>query len=124
MKTSRVSDIKRAQKESVLLHEISGYFLRITLDDPRLKDLTINRVKLSKDKSRCTIFFFCPQGKKQFDELLRTLILYKPSMRKALADSIRSRYTPELIFTYDEAFERQLSMDALFDRIKKEDGTH
>lgn len=120
MSNQRISDIKRAQKESLLLHELSSYFLRITMDDPRLKELTINRAKLSKDKSSCTIFFYCSGGLERFQELMPVLILYKPSMRKALADSIASRYTPQLIFKYDAPFERQLSIEALLDSIKEE----
>jgi ribosome-binding factor A len=121
MNNSRVSDIKRAQKESLLLHELSSYFLRITLDDERLKSLTLNRVKLSRDKSSCTLFFFCEGGAEMFKELLPALILYKPSMRKALADQIEGRYTPQLIFKYDAPFERQLSVEALLDKIKEEE---
>jgi ribosome-binding factor A len=121
MNNPRVSDIKRAQKESLLLHELSSYFLRITLDDERLKDLVINRVKLSRDKSSCTLLFYCPGGQERFDALLPLLILYKPSMRKALADSIKSRYTPQLIFRYDAPFEKQLSVEALLDRLKEEE---
>jgi ribosome-binding factor A len=121
MNNPRVSDIKRAQKESLLLHEVSGYFLRITLDDERLKTLTLNRVKLSRDKSSCTLFFYCSGGAEMFKKLLPTLILYKPSMRKALADQIDGRYTPQLIFKYDAPFERQLGIEALLDKIKEEE---
>lgn len=118
MNNSRLADIKRAQKESLLLHELSSYFLRITLDDEQLKGLVLNRVQLSRDKSTCTLFFYCPEGNSQFQELLPKLILYKPSMRKALANSINGRYTPQLVFKYDAPFERQLSVEELLDKLK------
>ena len=116
-----LADIKRAQKESLLLRELSNYYLRITMDDDRLKDITLNRVKLSKDKSVCTLYFFTPKGAEYFQELMPFLILYKPSMRKALATSINARYTPQLVFKYDAPFEKQLEVDALLDKLKDED---
>ncbi len=123
MAHSRISDIKRAQKQSQLLRELSSYFLRITMDDERMKDLVLNRVKLSRDKSVCTLYFYTAQGEVHFQELMPYLILYKPSMRKALAASINARYTPQLVFQYDAAFEQQLKIDALLDKIKQEDAT-
>ena len=118
--TRALSDIRRAQKESLLLRELSSYFLQITMDDPRLKNVTLNRVKLSRDKGVCNLYFFTPNGFAAFQETLPFLILYKPSMRKALAQSINARYTPQLVFKYDESFEKFLEIDALFDSIKEE----
>lgn len=117
--TRALADIKRAQKESLLLRELSNFYLRITMDDDRLKEISLNRVKLSKDKSVCTLYFFTPQGLSTFQEKLPYLILYKPSMRKALAQSINARYTPQLVFKYDDSFEKYLKLDAVFESIKK-----
>ena len=116
-----VSDIKRAQKESLLLRELSTYFLRIANEDDRIKDTILNRVKLSKDKGVCTLYFYTPQGEQYFQELMPFLILYKPSMRKALAQSINARYTPQLVFKYDTAYEKHLEIDELIEKLKQED---
>lgn len=116
-----VADIKRAQKESLLLRELSTYFLRITNDDDRIKDIAINRVKLSKDKSCCTLFFYTTLGEAHFQEVMPYLILYKPSMRKALAQSINARYTPQLIFKYDDPYEKHLKIEELLEQLKEEE---
>ena len=119
--TRALADIKRAQKESLLLRELSSYYLRIAMDDARLDNITLNRVQLSKDKSVCTLYFFTPNGKADFDEKLPFLIMYKPSMRKALAQSINARYTPQLVFKYDASFEKHIKLDALLDSIKNKE---
>ena len=116
-----VSDIKRAQKESLLLRELSTYFLRIANEDNRIKDIILNRVKLSKDKGVCTLYFYTPQGEQYFQEIMPFLILYKPSMRKALAQSINARYTPQLVFKYDTPYEKHLKVDELIEKLKQED---
>lgn len=118
-----VADIKRAQKESLLLHELSSYFLRIVQEDSRLADIVLHRVKLSKDKSVCTLYFYTTQGEEHFKHVMPFLILYKPSMRKALAQSIQARYTPQLVFKFDAPYEKHLEIDELLDRLKETEQT-
>jgi ribosome-binding factor A len=118
--TNRVSSIKRAQKESLLMRSISQLLMQIALDDPRIVDVFINRVSLSDTKSICTIYFYTPCGQDYFKELLQTLILYKPSMRTAIAKTMDARYTPDLVFKFDAQFEKQLQLENLLDKIKNE----
>ena len=119
--TSSVTNVKRAQKESLLFREISQLFLQAGHDDPKLQEVTISRVALSSDKGVCTVFFYNAQGQDRFkEELLPILTQYKSSLRKALASRIRSRYTPELIFAFDTQLEKQLHLEALIDRVKED----
>lgn len=119
--SSRISDIKRAQKESTFLREISKLYQQAAMDNPELAKVSISRVKLSHDKGICTVFFYTPQGEEFFREMLETLKLYKPSLRKALASSIASRYVPELIFKYDAQFEKEMHIESLIEQVKSED---
>ena len=113
-------EIKRARKESLLLREISNFFLRIAQEEPKLQDLYIVRVRLSTDYGICSVFFHTAEGKAAFQEKLRLLILYKPSLRSAIAKSIKGRYTPNLIFKYDEDFDKQKKVDDLIEKLKTE----
>ncbi len=121
MSHSRVHDIKKAQKESYLLRTISQLFMRTAIDDPRLKDIFINRVDLSPDKGTCTVLFYTVHGKEYFRDILEVLKLYKPSMRKALSQELQSRYTPELVFKFDEQFEKQQKIEQLIEKVKVEE---
>jgi len=121
MRDNRTKDLKRAQKESLLKKEFSKLFLSIKQDDPSFEEIFINKIKLSSDKSVIHVFFFTHKGQDFFKEKLPRLILYKPSMRKALSQLIQSRYTPEIIFKYDTTFEKQCKIEALLDKIKEED---
>lgn len=111
--------IKQAQKESLLLREISSLLVKGSLDDTRLAGLTITRVKLSSDKSSCSVFFYNPDGQEAFKKTLEVLKLYKPSLRTALAKSIKSRYVPELIFKFDDQYEKEEKMNKLLDALKE-----
>lgn len=121
MTTRQQSSVKRAQKESLIQHLLASFLLQTLLDDKRLAGLSITRVKLSPDKSVCTVFFHTYEGEEKFNEQLKMLILYKPSMRKAVADSVQSRYVPELIFKYDTSFDKQQHIDEILLKIKDEE---
>lgn len=116
--TSSLSEIKRARKESLFFREITKLFMETTLDDSRLQGLTISSVSLSSDKSVCNIHFYTDKGKAHYKEIFDTLILYRPSLRKAIATEIKSRYVPELIFRFDDKYERKLRLEKLLDDIK------
>jgi len=116
-----VQDIKRAQRESLLLKEISRSFLRITIDDKELEGLSISRIGLSPDKSMCTVYFYTAKGPEDFKEKLPRIILYKPSLRKALSQNLALRHTPDLKFKFDNLVEKQIKVEQLLDKIKTEE---
>lgn len=121
MLSPNLKEKKKAQKERLLFREISKLFLQASSDDPELHGLTIHRVQLSEDKSTCIVYFYSEEGKKIFDEKLDRLKLYKPSLRKTLADRLKFRYMPDLRFKFDEQYEKQKSIENLLDRLKKEE---
>src|SRR5687767_11223805 len=120
MNSSNLSHIKRSQKESVLLRELSKMLLALSLDDKELVGLFINRVELSKNKGACIVYFYDPQGPTVFEAKKNRLILYKPSLRKGIATTLDGRYTPELIFAYDFQFEKQQRIENILDTVKKD----
>lgn len=115
-----VRDIKRAQKERLLLKELSHLILQISQDDARIESLQPQRVRLSEDKSTCFVYFFCPEGKEAFQTKLEVLKLYKPSLRTALAKTLSSRRVPDLVFQFDELFSKQARIHSLLDSLKEE----
>ncbi len=120
MNSSNLSNIKRSQKESLLLKELSKLLHELMLDDKELSGLFINRVELSKNKGACIVYFYDPQGPETFESKKYRLILYKPSLRRAIAMTLDGRYTPELIFAYDEQFEKQQRIETILEKVKKD----
>lgn len=120
MNNPKIQLIKKGRKESLLLREISKLFLQASLDDERVRGLFITHVALSRDKGVCFVYFFSQDGQEDFDKKFEILKLYKPSMRKAVGQSVKCRYVPELVFKYDAQFEKQKKVEDLFDKLKKE----
>jgi len=118
---SRLRSIKHAQRESFFLKEISQFFVPIMLDNQSLQSLCISRVSLSSDKGLVAIYFYTPQGQPFFQERLSDLILYKPSLRAAIAKIFHGPYAPELVFRYDENLDKERKINELIDQLKRED---
>lgn len=118
--SSQQRDIKRAQKEKQLSRELSNMLLKIQQDDPSVQGLYINKLRLSPDRSMCTVYFAAAGNKEEFDKKLPFLILYKPSLRTGLAKALNARYTPDLVFAYDTVSEKQKRIESLLTKISVE----
>ncbi|MBY0109970.1 MAG: ribosome-binding factor A [Candidatus Babeliaceae bacterium] len=117
------SDIKRSQKESLLLRTLSQLYHQASCDDKELQQAYITRVQLSPSKTVCTVYFYMIEGEDAFNKIKQKISLYKPSMRKALAREINGRYTCELAFRFDEQFEKTQKIERLLDTIAGHDQT-
>lgn len=120
MNQSNVHQIKRSQKESLLLKELSKMLLQLSLDEPELEGIFINRVQLSKDKSVCNVLCYDPDGIESFEKKKKYLILFKPSLRKGIAAALHSKYVPDIKFLYDAKFEKQQRIESIIDNVKQE----
>jgi ribosome-binding factor A len=120
MDSSPTRSIKTAQREAQLLREISQLLMVTSLDDPRLNGIFINRVTLSSDGGIATVHFYSTEGEEHFNRVLDILKLYRPSLRKALAAKLNRRYTPDLLFKYDQQFDKQQRIEEIFEKIKDE----
>lgn len=116
----RVSQIKRARKKSIFLHEISSLVQKISLDEPQIAKVYVSRIELSSDAGILYIYFASYSSKEEFDKALGKLKLYKPSMRKFLAGALKLRYAPDLVFLFDEKKEKVRKIDDLLEKVHKE----
>ena len=115
---SKTGIIKRNQKQSLLLREISQLIQQASLDDIALNAFSISRVELSDDKGCCYIYFFSELGKENFKDFTEKLRLYKPSIRAALAKKVAGRRVPEIAFRYDEKFAKIKEIETLIESVK------
>lgn len=121
MNNPRVSAIKKGRREAQLFKEICTLFTQAQADDSRLAGFFITHVELTDDKGLCKVFFYGPGGSAGFADYLQYLKLFKPSLRAAIAARIPGRYVPELMFRFDDQIEKQERIEAILDRIKREE---
>ncbi len=101
------------------------------LRDSRAILITLTDVSLSKDLKRAHVFWTkmpdapSEDGKLSFpkpDEIKsigEMLLDSKKYLKKRIADSLKLRYVPDLVFTYDESLERASRLDSLLAEAKK-----
>jgi len=111
---------KREQKTTLVLRSLAAMLQRLALDEPALSKVFVTKVKLSGDYKICYVYFATYGDPADFDEALKVLKLYKPSMRRALAQDVGGRYTSDLMFLYDTAKEKERRVQELLDKVAQE----
>lgn len=126
MARSRHQEIRRSKKKAQYLRELSTFLTHVSQDEAALAQIYITRVELSQDGGMCYVyvsFYNALSGEEKeqaYKEARDVLIMYKPSLRKALADSLHSRYVPDLRFVFDTKKEREHRVTDLLSQVSEE----
>jgi ribosome-binding factor A len=120
----KAHEIKREQKKSLYLREIAQLLQPLLYEDKVIASIYPTRVDFSADCGICYVYFStiedCENKEKFVEDAFKALILYKPSLRSALAKNIKSRYTPDLLFLYDKVSDREQRVNELLDKVHQE----
>lgn len=96
--------------------------LRLEINDPRVRLVTITDVEVASDYSHAKIFFTRLDGK--HDEAQQGLESASGFLRRQLAHSIKLRVMPQLHFVYDASVERGSHLSQLIDQAVASDKAH
>lgn len=88
--------------------------VRLEINDPRVKLVTITAVEVANDYSHAKVFFTRLDGK--HDEAKQGLERAAGFLRSQLARSLKLRVMPQLHFVYDESVERGSRLSQLIDQ--------
>lgn len=93
--------------------------VRLQINDPRVRLVTITGVEVAGDYTHAKIFFTRLDGK--HDEALQGLESASGFIRSQLAHSIKLRIMPQLHFVYDSSVERGSQLSQLIDQAVASD---
>lgn len=111
--------MKRLQRVNALIKkEVSRSVEKYALDH-NLDFITITGAEVSSNLRDAKIFFTV-HNTEYIASALETLNNAKKFLQKHLAERIRLKYTPKLIFIYDDVFERYERIEGLLASIEKE----
>ena len=99
MSSDRMRRVDEAIRE--VLSDSVGHGLK----DPRIGFVTVTRVEVTPDLRTARVYVGVLGTEKQRQASLTGLRQATGFLRRALGQSLRLRYTPELVFTYDEGLE-------------------
>jgi ribosome-binding factor A len=112
---------KRGVQVGSAIHEsLAKVFARGGVSDPRLKGLTILGVKVSPDMQLAKVYFSSMGGKSQEANVRSGLKSASGFLRKHLGEELGLRYTPQLVFYFDETPEKAARIEEIFTQIRAE----
>ena len=87
--------------------------------DPRLSAVSISRVLVTPDLKQAKVYFTLPAGGKS-GPALKGMQRAKGFFRSHIAKVLNLRYTPELLFYFDNSNEEADRIEALFRQIERD----
>jgi ribosome-binding factor A len=110
-RSSRVAEAIRNELATLLLSKVR---------DPRLLGVSISRVEVPDDLSLARVFFTVFGEKKEIREAKIGLEKAKGFMRSHIAKTLNLRFTPALVFRYDDVVEKVAELEEIFQEIANE----
>ncbi len=111
---------RRAERVGNLVREEISMLLLREIQDPRIQWVTLTAVKMSLDLRQARVFFTIMGTEEERQRSLQGLKRIAHSVSRHLGKNLRLRYSPEVIFVYDEVEEQARRIDTLLDQIRKE----
>ncbi len=115
MATKRMLQLGEQIREHIALMLVRG-----EISDPRVRGITLNSVKMSPDLQIAKVYYSVlgePEQRKLAEKGLKQAAGY---IRRELGKSLLIRYTPEIVFYYDDSVEYSVKMGALLSKVSDE----
>lgn len=112
----------RGERVGAAILRICASTLLDTISDPRLSDVSITAVEMSPDNRIANIHFSQMEGDADLKNTMKALKTTSGLFKRRIADELRLRHTPELIFYYDASLSRAAAMDRLLKSIAQNEG--
>lgn len=112
---------ERVQRVAEEIKKEIGTIIHDELNDPRIGFVTITKVDLSRDCRFAKVYFSLLGSKKQLRDTQVGLARSKGFIRKLLAQRVKLRYTPEIVFKLDEGIEYSIHISQVMERLKEKD---
>ena len=110
----------RREKVSDVIREEVALLLQTELHDARLGFTTITEVRMSADLKHARIFVSLLSEGAAREEAMSALTAARGFIRRRLAERLRLRHTPEIIFALDTSLERGARIEELLHEVLPE----
>lgn len=114
MTTPKPESKRRLQVASFIQEQVAIMLVAGKISDPRLKNITIQAVKMSPDLQVAKIFYTSRENQ---DAAKHGFEKAKGFIRKSLGELLSMRYTPHLVFEYDTTYQQGLNILEVLSKI-------
>ncbi len=109
----------RADRVATEIHNIVAMFCLHRLEDPRLAGIQITKVRVTKDLRMARINYFLRGTDTQRSACQEGLEKSSGLIKRAIAEQMRLKFMPELVFHFDGAIEHGERISELLSQIKE-----
>ena len=116
-------EFERTQRVSHYLHEELARLLQNTVRDPRVQDVNLTGVEVSRDLSHAKVFFTLMSDVTSEERAEISAVLSRVSgfLRSELAKQSSMRTVPRISFRFDESVGRGRDMESLLREARAAD---
>ncbi len=108
-------DFSRSRRVGEQIQRELALLLQREVRDPRLSQVTISAVKVSRDMSQATVYFTVLGQKEDISSIQQALEKASGFLRHALGEQLVMRSLPQLKFIYDDSISRGADLSNLID---------
>lgn len=112
-------EYQRADRVADSLLDVIAEVLRREVHDPRLQQLNLTGIKVSKDLRHARVFFRLLPGEHSREEALSGLKSARGFLRTRLGKKLKLRFVPDIEFTYDDSEDEARRIEALLDKVRE-----
>ena len=116
-------EFERTQRVSHFLHEELARLLQTSVRDPRVQQVNLTGVEVSRDLSHARVFFTLMSDVSEAEQSEISGVLSKVSgfLRSELAKASSMRTVPRISFRFDESVGRGRDMESLLREVRRAD---
>jgi len=108
-------DFSRTRRVGEQIQRELAVLLQREVRDPRLSQVTISAVEVTRDMSLATVYFTVLGEKEKVAPIQQALEKASGFLRHALGENMVMRSVPHLKFIYDESISRGATLSSLID---------
>ena len=112
--------IDRMDRVSEAIKREISIILQEKTSDPRIKGLSITKVKVSRDLRTAKVYYIKFSDEDQIHEIEKVLKKAAKYIRGELARRISMKFTPSLTFREDKEEEAEENIERTFEAVEKE----
>ena len=110
----------RPERVAEQIHKEVTRLLMEQVKDPRVVDVTLSEVKVSRDISYATLYYTVADEQTDHADVARGLKSIEPFLRHEIGRLIQLRQVPELRFKYDSSVAYGRKIDALLRHVQND----
>ncbi len=111
----------RTEKVGSLIKEELGNIFQRNFSMSEFGFMTVTDVLMTPDLKIAKVYISIYGDKNRKNKSIEMLEAQKSFIRSLLANSIRLRYVPELVFYLDETIDRAVKIEKIFKKIHEQD---